>query len=83
MTMLAVFRSRAQTLEFISALRAGGVPAQPVNTPKEAGVGCGVSAKFDETFLGRVKFYLAKKYYTSFSGIMKKTGCGVYAYLSG
>ncbi len=71
MTMLAVFRSRAQALEFVSVLRGAGVPVQTVSTPKEAGVGCGISAKFDERFLARAKFLLGKKRYSSFSGFMK------------
>ncbi len=74
MTTLAVFRSRAQTLEYISVLKASGVPAQAVNTPKEAGVGCGISAKFDEAFLSRARVVLVKKRYSSFSGFMARRG---------
>ena len=74
MTTLAVFRSRAQALEYISFLKASGVPAQAVNTPKEAGVGCGISAKFDEVFLPRARACLGKKRYSSFSGFMEKRG---------
>ena len=80
MTMLAVFRSRSQTLDFISVLKAGGVPAQAVNTPREAGVGCGISAKFEEPFLNRVRYHLDKKRYSSFSGLMKRLGGG-YVYV--
>ena len=79
MTMLAVFRSRAQTLDCVSRLRAEGVPAQAVSTPKEAGVGCGVSAKFEENFLPRVLALLSRRGYSSFSGIMKKVG-GAFVY---
>ncbi len=74
MTMLAVFRSRAQTLEFISVLKAGGVPAQAVSTPKEAGVGCGISARFEENFSGRARALLGKRAYSSFSGFMVRRG---------
>ena len=80
MTMLAVFKSRAQTLEFISVLKASGIPAQAVNTPREAGVGCGISAKFDEGFLSRVRLCLARRPYSSYVGIMRRTG-GVFTYL--
>ena len=72
MTVLAVFRSRAQALDFISYLKRAGVPAQAVSTPKEAGVGCGVSAKFDERFLPRVKLLLEKRRYASFSGFLRR-----------
>ena len=80
MTMLAVFRSRAQTLDCVSRLRGEGVPAQAVSTPKEAGVGCGVSAKFEENFLPRVLALLKARPYSSFSGIMKRVG-GAFKYL--
>lgn len=80
MTMLAVFRSRAQTLEFISVLKGNGIPVQAVNTPREANVGCGISARFDEPFLERVRYFLGRKRYSSFSGVMKKSG-NVFVYL--
>ncbi len=80
MTMIAVFRSRAQALEYISVLQKGGVPAQAVNTPKEAGVGCGISAKFEDTFLPRARACLAKRKYSSFSGFMRVNG-GRFGYL--
>ncbi len=76
MTVLAIFRSRAQALEYISVLKGSGVPAQAVNTPKEAGVGCGISAKFEEAFLPRARACLAKKQYSSFSGFMRRAGGG-------
>ena len=80
MTMLAVLRSRAQTLELVSSLKAAGIPAQTVSTPKEAGVGCGISAKFEENFLPRVQALLKRRTYSSFSGIMRCAG-NAYAYL--
>ncbi len=82
MTMLAVFRSRAQTLDFVSRLRAAGVPAQTVATPADAGVGCGISARFEESFLPRVKILLGKRPYSSFSGFMKNRS-GTFVYWNG
>ncbi|MGN0823075.1 MAG: DUF3343 domain-containing protein [Candidatus Gallimonas sp.] len=76
MTILAVFRSRAQTIDFVSALRSAGVPASAVSTPPEAGVGCGVSAKFDERFRDRALFLLRKKPYSSYVGMMRRVGNG-------
>ncbi len=78
MTMLAVFRSRAQTLEFVSRLRTAGVPVQTVSTPAEAGVGCGISAKFEEQFYPRVRIIFGKKKYSSFSGFMKNSSGGFF-----
>lgn len=76
MTVLAVFRSRAQTLAFLTALRGMGAAAQAVNTPKEAGVGCGISARFEDAFLPRARRALSSGRYSSFSGLMKQAGRG-------
>ena len=76
MTMLAVFKSRSETLDFISFLRANGVPASAVSTPKEAGVGCGISVRFEACFLTRARVLLSKKRYSSYAGILKNTGFG-------
>lgn len=74
MTMLAVFRSRAQTLDFTSALRAAGVVVSAVNTPKEAGVGCGVSARFADRDFARAQAVFRRRTYSSFAGFMKRVG---------
>ncbi len=71
MTALAVFRSRAHTLDFVAQLRAAGVPASAVSTPKEAGVGCGISARFDERFLERARALLRRRSYPSFAGFLR------------
>lgn len=73
MTVLAVFRSRSQTLDFLSRLRNAGVPSQAVNTPREAGVGCGISAKFDDNFMNRARAILDQYPYSSFSGFLSGT----------
>ena len=78
--MLAVFKSRSETLGFISKLRANGVPASAMATPKEAGVGCGLSARFEEVFLSRARMTLSKGNYRSFAGFMRKSNFG-YGYL--
>ncbi len=80
MTLLAVFKSRAQALDCISELRKEGIPAQPVSNPPQAKVGCGISARFEDTFLPRARRAVSKKNYSSFVGFMRKVG-NVYAYL--
>lgn len=80
MTMLAVFKSRSETLSFLADLRGSGAPASAMATPKEAGVGCGLSARFDEMFLPRARFVLAKRNFRSFAGFMKQYSFG-YGYL--
>ncbi len=74
MTHFIIFRSRSQALDCISYLRGAGVSASATNTPKEAGVGCGLSVKFDEPFLPRVRLLLEKKRYSAYSGMMKRRG---------
>ena len=39
------FRSRSETVKFYEYVSAYGVNAEIINTPKEAGVGCGLSTK--------------------------------------
>ena len=76
MTVLAVFKSRSETLGYISLLRGAGVVASAVSTPQEAGVGCGISARFEDVFLPRAKVTLARGNYRSFAGFFKKTNFG-------
>ena len=76
MTVLAVFRSRAQALDFLNSVKKAGVPAQAVSTPKEAGVGCGISVKMDACFLLRAKNVLSGRSYSAFAGWMKQVGSG-------
>lgn len=72
MTVLAVFRSRAQTLDYLNTVKSMGVPAQAVSTPKEAGVGCGISAKFEACFMEKAKLALQRKPYSSFAGFLRE-----------
>ncbi len=74
MIVLTVFRSRAQALDFLSACKSVGIPASAVNTPKEAGVGCGLSVKFEDKFLPRARAALQKKRYSAFNGFMGRRG---------
>lgn len=80
MTVLAVFKSRSETLSFLARLKGSGAPASAMATPKEAGVGCGLSARFEEVFLPRARAALAKGNYRSFAGFMRKTNFG-YGYM--
>ena len=70
-TYLAVFRSRAQTLDFVARLLAAGIPASAVSTPKEARVGCGLSAKIGAFDLIGAKRALACGHYGAFAGFFR------------
>lgn len=69
--ILAVFRSRSQAIDCNARMRAFNVPAQLINTPKEAGVGCGLSVKFPAGVALRAKSVIARANYSSFYGYMK------------
>ena len=47
---IIAFRSRSDTLAFYEFLKGNGVFVSVVTTPKEAGVGCGLSVKTDKSF---------------------------------
>lgn len=69
--ILAVFRSRSQAMDCMTKMRAFNIPAQLINTPKEANVGCGLSIKFPQSVAVRAKSVIARIGYTSFYGYMR------------
>ena len=58
MTILAVFRSRAQSLDYAERLYRYGISAATVPTPKEAHIGCGLCVQFDSMHLARASAVL-------------------------
>ena len=68
MTILAVFRSRAQCTDFAGRLYRYGVSAQTVPAPKEAKIGCGLCVKFDGSNFSRVRAVLNLGKYSAFKG---------------
>lgn len=71
MTILAVFRSRAQSLEYAEQLWKYGVRAETVPTPKEAKIGCGLCVRFDGRLFVRAAAVLRKGKYSTFKGFYK------------
>lgn len=69
--ILAVFRSRSQAIDCNARLRAAGIPAGLINTPKEANVGCGLSIKFPHGMLDRAKLVVRSGGYSAFYGFFK------------
>lgn len=53
--VIVAFRSRAHTVKFHEFLRRNGIFSEIVNTPKEAGVGCGLSVRVSKEKLSTVK----------------------------
>lgn len=68
--ILAVFRSRSQAADCNSRLRINGINCALVNTPKEAGVGCGLSVKIPQNQLARAKSIISRFNYSAFYGYM-------------
>ncbi len=70
---IAVFRSRNETLYLANMLKNLGVPAGIINTPKEAGQACGISVRFEEQSIYRVKQCLSSKPFRAFAGFFRIT----------
>lgn len=71
---LAVFRSRTDTLSFVDDMKKNSVYVTTVSTPKETGLGCGISAKFLSSALPIAKRLVTLKKYNSFYGIVRLNG---------
>lgn len=69
--IIAVFRSRSQAIDCNLKMRAFGISAQLINTPEQAGVGCGLSVKFPAGSMARAKGIISRSNYSSFYGFMK------------
>ena len=62
------FRSRAHTVKFSEFLRKNGVPNEIINTPKEAGVGCGLSVKVSPSRFATARAAVRATSLSSFAG---------------
>ena len=62
------FRSRSHTIKFAEFLRRNGIYGEIINTPKEAGVGCGLSVKIKISNFVAVKKAVGIAGLTSFAG---------------
>lgn len=71
MTILAVFRSRAQCLDYAGRLYKYGVAAQTATAPKEANIGCGLCVRFDSASYSRALAVLRLGRYSAFKGFYK------------
>ncbi len=71
MMILAVFRSRAHSLDYAERLNRYGVSATTVSTPKEAKIGCGLCVRFDARYFVRAQALLKMGRYSTFKGFYK------------
>lgn len=65
---IAVFRSRTQVMEFIEYMQSGGIDCAAINTPVEARIGCGISARFPAVYLNYAKNVVEKLRLNTFRG---------------
>ncbi len=74
--IIVAFRSRAHTIKFFNLLSAHGMGAEIINTPKEAGVGCGLSIKIRREAFDLVKKIVFSLSLSSFAGffLVKEIG---------
>lgn len=77
MMILAVFRSRTQSLDYANRLRNYGVISETVTAPKDAKIGCGLCVRFDAKVFIRAQAVLKTANYSSFKGFYKIDYSGV------
>ena len=66
--ILAVFRSKTETLNFASILRSYGVFCSIINTPRKINVSCGISVEFGAKYLNVAKQVVARRKFDTFAG---------------
>ena len=69
-TILAIFRSRSETLSFANILKSYGVGVSIINTPRSANVSCGISASFSASGLEHAR-NVARRNFFSFAGFFE------------
>ncbi len=62
------FRSRSEAMKFYEQILNYGIAGQIINTPKEAGIGCGLSVKMMTRELERAKNILARGRFVTYLG---------------
>lgn len=70
------FRSRSHTIKFHEFLGRNGIPSEIINTPKEAGVGCGLSVKTIKEREIAVKALVYRSGLNSFAGVFSVKNVG-------
>lgn len=74
--VIVAFRSREHTVKFYGLLSQNGIASEIVNTPKEAGVGCGLSVKTRKEHFPAVKKAVHYASLSSFAGFFLVTMIG-------
>ena len=69
--IVIAFRSRAHTIKFHSFLDDNRIKSEIINTPKDAGVGCGLSVRLPVNLLETAKKAVRLTSLPSYAGIFK------------
>jgi len=72
--IIAAYRSRTITMQVYTFLTEHGIYCSLISTPREAGVGCGLSIKFDESYFGRVSSISTYPTFAGFFRVMDSNG---------
>ena len=74
--IVVAFRSRTHTIKFYNFLGQNGILSEIINTPKEAGVGCGLSVKLSISMVEIAKKGVRITALSSFAGIFRVKNLG-------
>lgn len=74
--IIAIFRSRSQVIDCQQKLKNMGISSAIISTPTEANIGCGLSIKFANDALERVRFIIKNSRYTAFYGFFRMQSNG-------
>ncbi len=66
---IVVFKSRTQVMYFIELMKNHGLSAKAVTTPKEARIGCGISAEISYSSLSTANSIIRRVGFSSFYGV--------------
>lgn len=66
--IIVALRNRTQTVFLAQVLSENGINCEIVNTPKEAGVGCGLSVKIPKFAISKVKMLIQTGKFNTFAG---------------
>lgn len=66
--IIAVFRSRKETMDLRARLESNMIKCQTINTPRPVSVGCGISLKYDSRGYNCAKKIINTSCYHTFVG---------------
>ena len=81
--VVAVFVNRSQSQMFSKSLYGKGVPSSVISTPRDLGVSCGLSVRFNMVHLPIAKMIINSGRYNSFKNFYKvlQIGHNKYSYI--